>query len=64
MAIPFAEFPSLKGKAPRKGDVWLFNLNRYDWSAYLPDGVELSSYAPLSVADFHRYEEWAKLKFE
>lgn len=64
VAIPFAEPPSLKGKTPKKGDVWLFNLVRYDYSIYLPDGMELSSYAPLSVVDFHRYEEWAKLKFE
>lgn len=63
-AIPFAELSSLKGSTPKKGDVWLFNLTRYDYSVYLPDSVELSSYAPLSIADFHRYEEWAKLKFE
>ncbi|MFH1903301.1 MAG: carbohydrate-binding family 9-like protein [Candidatus Omnitrophota bacterium] len=64
VAIPFAGLPSLNGKAPKKGNVWLFNLARYDYSVYLPNGVELSSYSPLSWANFHLYEDWAKLRFE
>ena len=64
VAIPFAELPSLAGKSPRKGDVWLFHLARYDYSVYLPAGRELTSCAPLSPGDFHRYEDWLKLQFE
>ena len=64
MAIPFAELPSLAGKSPQKGDIWLFHLARYDYSVYLPEGQELTSCAPLSKADFHFYEDWIKLRFE
>lgn len=63
VAIPFASLPTLKGKIPKAGDTWLFHLSRYDYSVYLPDGVELSSCAPLSKVDFHRYEDWIVLKF-
>jgi len=63
VAIPFGELPSLEGKLPELGDIWLFHLARYDYSVYLPDGVELSSCAALSKVDFHFYEDWMKLKF-
>jgi len=63
VAIPFAELPTLKGKIPKIGDTWLFHLARYDYSVYLPEGLELSSCAPLSEVDFHRYEDWPTLKF-
>jgi hypothetical protein len=63
VAIPFAELPTLKGTSPRPGDQWLFHLARYDYSVYLPDGLELSSCAPLSEVNFHRYEDWIPLKF-
>ena len=64
VAIPFAELPTLNGEHPKKGDVWLFNLARYDYSVYLPKGEELSSYALLSRVYFHLYEDWVKLVFE
>ncbi len=64
VAIPFAELPTLYGQAPKKGDTWLFNLTRYDYSVYLPEGRELMSYAPLSKLDFHHYEDWCKLIFQ
>ncbi|HCG77412.1 TPA: hypothetical protein DEW49_05920 [bacterium] len=63
VAIPFANLPTLKGKTPEVGDTWLFHLARYDYSVYLPEGVELSSCAPLSKVDFHRYEDWLRLNF-
>lgn len=63
VAIPFADLPDLKGKPPEKGDEWLFHLARYDYSVYLPEGVELSSCARLSRADFHRFEDWRTLRF-
>jgi hypothetical protein len=63
VAIPFADLPTLDGRAPRAGDQWLFHLARYDYSVYLPEGVELSSCAPLRKVDFHRYEDWITLRF-
>jgi len=62
MAIPFAGLPTLE-RPPRAGDRWLFHLARYDYSVYLPKGVELSSCAPLTKVDFHRYEDWITLCF-
>lgn len=63
VAIPFASLPPLDGRSPQFGDTWLFQLARYDYSIYLPDGTELSASIPLSVVDFHQYEEWQNLKF-
>ncbi len=63
VAIPFADLPTLEGQSPRAGDQWLFHLSRYDYSVYLPGGVELSSCAPLTEVNFHRYEDWIPLKF-
>lgn len=63
VAIPFADLPTLKGKMPVAGDNWQFHLARYDHSVYLDDGPELSSCAPLSKVNFHRYEDWLTLKF-
>ena len=63
VAIPFTGLPTLKGKTPKNDDTWLFHLSRYDYSVYLPEGVELSSCAPLIRVDFHRHEDWIRLKF-
>ena len=63
VAIPFADLPTLQGQAPSAGDRWLFLLSRYDYSVYLPEGVELSSSGPLRKVDFHRYQDWPSLKF-
>ena len=63
VAIPFAGLPTLKGRSPAVGDAWLFHLARYDYSIHLPGGVELSTTALLSRADFHHYEEWLPLRF-
>ena len=63
LAVPFAELPTLKGKTPQGGDIWTFQLARYDYSIYLPGGQELSSSAKLSVLNFHWFEDWAPLKF-
>lgn len=64
LGIPFASLPTLNGEIPKNGDVWKYHVARYDYSIHLPDGVELSSCAPFSRADFHRYEEWPTLRFE
>lgn len=63
-AIPFASLPTLCGRAPSVGDVWKFHLARYDYSVYLPGGVELSSCARLRRADFHNVGDWRCLRFE
>lgn len=63
VAVPFAGLPSLAGRTPENGDVWKFHLARYDYSIYLPEGVELSSCAPFTKVDFHRYEDWRELRF-
>ncbi len=62
VGIPFADLPTVAG-APNPEDIWLFHLSRYDWSVYLPEGNELSSCAPLTAVDFHRYEDWMPLRF-
>ena len=64
VAIPFAEIPTLGGQAPVKGNKWLFNLARYDYSIYLPEGRELTASAPLSKVNFHWYEDWRTLIFD
>ncbi|MFH1904744.1 MAG: carbohydrate-binding family 9-like protein [bacterium] len=63
VAIPFESLPTLRGRTPKENDKWLFHLSRYDYSIYLSKGVELSSCALLSKADFAFYEEWPVLKF-
>lgn len=62
-AIPFAALPALEGHAPRPGAAWRFHLARYDYSRYLPEGVELSSCAPLSRVNFHYRPDWIELRF-
>ena len=63
VAIPFASLSTLKEKTPKDKDHWLFHLARYDYSVYLPKGVELSSCSKLSEVNFHKYEDWMNLKF-
>jgi len=63
VAIPFASLSTLNGNAPKNKDQWLFHLARYDYSVYLPTGVELSSCSKLSEVNFHKYEDWMNLKF-
>lgn len=63
IAVPFAELPSLMGKKPKCGDRWNILLARYDFSVYLPEGVELSSCSALTKANFHIANEWSHMKF-
>ena len=44
------------------GDKWRFALCRYDYSVY-HERPELSSTAPLTFPDFHRYEDYGELTF-
>jgi hypothetical protein len=59
--IPWTAFTATGGK-PQAGDKWRFSLCRYDYSAVF-DQPELSSTSPLTVADFHRYEDFGELAF-
>ncbi len=59
--IPWKDLAPTGGR-PNPGDVWKLNLCRMDYS----QGVarpEQSSAAPLTKPDFHRYEDFASLKF-
>src|SRR5437773_2659851 len=59
--IPWTAFAATGGK-PKPGDKWRFSLCRYDYSAAF-DHPELSSTSPLTVSDFHRYEDFGELTF-
>lgn len=63
IAIPFKSLPSLNSP-PKKGDIWLFNVARYDYSVYLKEGVEISSFSRITRLEFHDSKEWAFLKFD
>jgi hypothetical protein len=59
--IPWKAFEPTGGR-PKAGAKWRFALCRYDYStAY--DRPDLSSSAPLTVSDFHHYEDYGTLTF-
>jgi hypothetical protein len=59
--IPWKAFEAAGGR-PKPGDKWRFALCRYDYSAAY-DRPDLSSTAPLTQSDFHRYEDYGTLTF-
>jgi hypothetical protein len=59
--IPWKAFEATGGR-PKAGDVWKFALCRYDYSVYL-ERTDLTSTAPLTQSDFHRYEDYGELTF-
>ncbi|MBM4003176.1 MAG: hypothetical protein FJ295_07795 [Planctomycetes bacterium] len=62
--IPWRDFVR-SGGPPRPDERWKFVLCRYDYSVEF-DGPELSWCSPLSSAphaDFHRFEDYATLRF-
>ena len=59
--IPWKDF-SRTGGAPKVGDIWRFALCRYDYSKSF-ETPDLTSCAPLMAGSFHRYEDYARLKF-
>jgi hypothetical protein len=59
--IPWSAFKAAGGK-PKPGAKWRFALCRYDYSVAF-ERPELSSTAPLTVPDFHRYEDYNELVF-
>ena len=63
VAIPFACLPTLEGRTPEPGDVWLFHLARIDRSPRLEEGREMISTAPMEEPRFHSSEKWLPLVF-
>ncbi len=59
--IPWTAFAATGGR-PKAGDKWHFALCRYDYSA-AHDNPDLSSTAPLTVPNFHQYEDFGILTF-
>jgi hypothetical protein len=59
--IPWKAFKPTGGR-PKPGAKWRFALCRYDYSKDL-DYPELSSTAPLTQSNFHRYEDYGVLHF-
>jgi hypothetical protein len=59
--IPWTAFQANGGR-PKAGAKWRFALCRYDYSVTL-DRPEMSSTAPLTQEDFHRYEDYGELTF-
>ena len=59
--IPWKGFAPTGGK-PEPGAKWKFALCRYDYSWTL-EYPELTSTAPLTKPDFHRYEDYGELTF-
>jgi hypothetical protein len=59
--IPWTGFEATGGK-PTVGQRWRFALCRYDYSTGF-EQPELSSSAPLTRSDFHRYEDYGTLTF-
>jgi hypothetical protein len=59
--IPWKAFQETGGR-PKPGDQWRFALCRYDYSAAY-ESPDLSSTAPLTQPDFHRYEDYGTLRF-
>jgi hypothetical protein len=59
--IPWTAFAPSGGR-PEPGARWRFALCRYDYSVDF-EQPELSSTAPLPVANFHQYENYGELVF-
>ena len=59
--IPWTDFMKTGGR-PDRNEKWKLNLSRYDYSVDF-EGPELSTCAPLTKQDFHRFEDYATLVF-
>jgi hypothetical protein len=59
--IPWDDFQPTGGR-PAAEDGWRFALCRYDYSVAL-ENPNLTSTAPLTRPDFHRYEDYGVLRF-
>ena len=61
LRIPWSDITP-DGLPPATDAVWRLALCRYDYSVTL-EHPELSTSAPLTRRDFHRYEEWPEVRF-
>ncbi len=59
--VPWRDFIRSGGR-PQVDEEWSFALCRYDYSADF-EGPELSTCAPLPQVNFHKYEDYATLRF-
>jgi len=59
--IPWRDFHRTGGR-PEPSERWKFALCRYDYRIDTPQ-PELSTSAPLTKASFHRFEDYASLRF-
>ncbi|QVL30928.1 PQQ-dependent sugar dehydrogenase [Telmatocola sphagniphila] len=59
--IPWSDFAKSGGR-PEVNAIWKTNLSRYDYNIHWKE-PDTSSAAPLTKPDFHRYEDFADLKF-
>jgi uncharacterized repeat protein (TIGR03806 family) len=59
--IPWRNFAPAGGR-PGVGEIWKFALCRYDYDIKSKQ-PELSCTAPLTVARFHQYEDYGRLRF-
>lgn len=59
--IPWTDFAPTGG-APRAGDEWKFTLCRYDYAVGFKE-PELSATAPLTMKNYHYFEDYSPLKF-
>ncbi len=63
LAIPWKDLELLNRKSPRSGEHYLFHMARYDYAPHHPEGMELSSCAPLKKVKFHDDSDWLPLVF-
>ena len=61
IAIPLSAFKDA-APAPKPGTQWRLNLSRYDYSVYRQK-PELSSWSRLAKPDFHRHDEFNRVRF-
>lgn len=59
--IPWRDFMRTGGR-PKINEEWTFTLCRYDYSIHF-EKPALSATAPLTQASFHRFEDYAPLRF-
>jgi hypothetical protein len=60
--VPWSAFAPTGGR-PKPDDQWLFAICRYDYGPKDTKPITMSS-APLTQPNFHRYEDFGKLRFE
>lgn len=60
-AVPFKDFDVIDGKAPKPGDLWLFNVFRIAMDKN--NAAAYSHWQPVTP-EFHRPQQFPRMKFE